>query len=256
VTETDGSPALTEDTLLGGRVRLRQPASGYRVAIDPVLLAAAVPAVVGETALDIGCGTGAGALCLAVRVPGVRVIGIERSRDLVRLASDNIALNQLDGRVTAMTGDLLHPPPRLEPGTFAHVLANPPFLETARAPAPADPGKAEAHREGEADLAAWVRFALTMARPKGNLTFIHRADRLEQLLTQFAGRAGNIVIFPLWPGTGRPAKRVIVCARKGSAAPTRLMPGLVLHERDGAYTTAADHVLRHAGALDLDAGTA
>jgi tRNA1(Val) A37 N6-methylase TrmN6 len=76
VTETAGTAALTEDTLLGGRVRLRQPASGYRVAIDPVLLAAAVPAVSGETALDIGCGTGAAALCLAVRVPGVRVIGI------------------------------------------------------------------------------------------------------------------------------------------------------------------------------------
>jgi len=254
VTETAGPPALTQDALLGGRVRLLQPASGYRVAIDPVLLAAAVPAAAGETALDVGCGTGAAALCLAVRVPGLRVVGVERSRDLVRLASDNIALNALEGRVTAMTGDLLRPPPRLEPGTFAHVLANPPFLETAGAQAPADPGKAEAHREGEADLGAWVRFALTMARAKGSLTFIHRADRLEQLLAQFAGRAGDIVIFPLWPGTGRPARRVIVRVRKGSAAPTRLTPGLVLHEPDGTYTAAADHVLRHAGALDLDAG--
>jgi tRNA1(Val) A37 N6-methylase TrmN6 len=162
----------------------------------------------------------------------------------------------LEGRVTAMTGDLLRPPPRLEPGTFAHVLANPPFLETARAPAPADPGKAEAHREGEADLGDWVRFALTMARPKGSLTFIHRADRLDQLLAQVAGRAGDIVIFPLWPGTQRPARRVIVRVRKGSAAPTQLLPGLVLHEPNGAYTAAADHVLRHAGGLDLDAGAA
>ena len=35
---------VTDDSLLGGRVALRQPAEGYRVAIDPVLLAAAVPA--------------------------------------------------------------------------------------------------------------------------------------------------------------------------------------------------------------------
>ena len=36
------APATTADTLLGGRVRFAQPASGYRAAIDPVLLAAAI----------------------------------------------------------------------------------------------------------------------------------------------------------------------------------------------------------------------
>ncbi|SVE43912.1 uncharacterized protein METZ01_LOCUS496766, partial [marine metagenome] len=50
--------ALTEDKLLGGRVRFRQPASGYRVAIDPVLLASAVPAVSGSRVLDLGTGVG------------------------------------------------------------------------------------------------------------------------------------------------------------------------------------------------------
>ncbi len=36
--------AITEDALLGGRVRLLQPERGYRIAIDAVLLAAAVEA--------------------------------------------------------------------------------------------------------------------------------------------------------------------------------------------------------------------
>ena len=34
----------TEDKLLGGRVRLVQPRTGYRAAMDAVLLAAAIPA--------------------------------------------------------------------------------------------------------------------------------------------------------------------------------------------------------------------
>jgi tRNA1(Val) A37 N6-methylase TrmN6 len=237
--------------LLGGRVRLRQPKSGYRVAIDPVLLAAAVPASSVDTVLDVGCGVGAAALCLATRVPGCRVTGIDMQRDLVRLASDNVVLNDLFGRVSAMQGDLLRPPPRLEPGSFAHVMANPPYLEADSATAPSSPGRAAAQLEGEADLAAWVRFALTMARPKGCLTFIHRADRLEQLLGQLAGRAGEIAVFPLWPGAGKPAKRVIVHARKGVGTPTRLLPGLMLHEPDGRYTAAADAVLRGGEALAL-----
>ena len=143
-----------------------------------MLLAAAVPATADDNVLDIGCGVGAASLCLAARVPGCRVVGIDRQCDLVRLASDNIALNDLAGRVTAMPGDLLRPPPRLEPGTFAQVMANPPFLTRRHCVAVAQSGKADASVEGEADLAAWVRFALAMARNGGGITFIHRADRL------------------------------------------------------------------------------
>lgn len=248
---SDTPPDYTEDTLLGGKVRLRQPASGYRVAIDPVLLAAAVPATSADTVLDIGCGIGAAALCLAVRVPGCRVVGIEQQRDLVRLASDNTMLNDLFGRVTVMAGDLLRPPPRLEPGGFSHVMANPPFLEAATGSPSPHPGKAAAAVEGMADLAAWVRFALAMTRPKGALTFIHRADRLDQLLAELRGPTGEITVFPLWPGADKPAKRVLVQARKGSAAPTRLLPGLILHGADGRYTEPAEAVLRHAARLVL-----
>ena len=249
---TKDTVSATDDTLLDGRVRLRQPANGYRVAIDPVLLAAAVPAVGEDSVLDIGCGVGAAALCLAARVPAARITGIDTQRDLIRLANDNILLNNWAGRVSAMVGDLLRPPPRLEPGTFAHVMANPPFLARGQATPPSDLGKAEAQLEGEADLAAWVRFALAMLRPKGSLTFIHRADRLEHMLAQLAGRAGEIVVFPLWPGAGKPARRVVVRARKAVASPTRLLAGLVLHEADGRFTVAAEAVLRHAAALPLD----
>ncbi|MGH6983256.1 MAG: tRNA1(Val) (adenine(37)-N6)-methyltransferase [Stellaceae bacterium] len=242
---------VSDDALLGGRVKLLQPVEGYRVAIDPVLLAAAVPATGGDSVLDIGCGVGAASLCLAARVPDCRITGIETQRELVRLASENAARNNFADRVAIMAGDIRHPPPRLEPGGFAHVMANPPYLEAEAASRSPLPAKAKATVEGAADLAAWVRFALAMARPRGSITFIHRADRLEHLLAQFADRAGGIVVLPLWPGAGKLAKRVIVHARKDLAAPTRLLPGMVLHETDGRYTAEADAVLRDAKVIDL-----
>jgi tRNA1(Val) A37 N6-methylase TrmN6 len=241
----------SEDLLLGGRLRLRQPATGYRVAIDPVLLAAAVPAGPADAVLDVGSGVGAASLCLAARVPGCRVTGVEMQRDLVRLAGDNIVLNGLSARLSVMRGDLLDLPPRLAPGTFDHVMANPPFLAAGSATSPGEPGKAAATVEGEANLAAWVRVALAMVRAKGSLTFIHRADRLEALLALLAGRAGEIALYPLWPGAGKPAKRIIIRARKGIASPTRLLPGMIVHEADGRFTAAAEAVLRDAAGLEM-----
>jgi tRNA1(Val) A37 N6-methylase TrmN6 len=239
----DGA-SLSEDSLLGGRVRLRQPVDGARVSIDPVFLAASVPVEPGNLVLDIGCGTGAAMLCVATREPQCRVTGLERQRELVRIAGDNAILNGMASRASVMIGDLLQPPPRISAGAFDHVIANPPYLERGRVNETPNAARAEAMIEGDAELGDWVRFALSMARSKGTVTFIHRADRIDAMLGQLFGRAGEIVVFPLWPGQGKPASRIIVRARKQVAAPARLAPGLVLHEADGRFSPAAEAVLR------------
>jgi tRNA1(Val) A37 N6-methylase TrmN6 len=201
--------------------------------------------------LDVGCGTGAAMLCLAARVPLCRIVGLELQRDLTRLAGDNVALNGMADRVSVIVGDLLRPPPRLNPGTFDHVMANPPFIARGRGTPPPLATKAAATIEGDASLADWVRFALVMVRDKGSLTFVHRADRIDALLGYLAGRAGEVVVFPLWPASGRDASRVLVRARKQIASPARIAPGLVLHEADGRFTAAADAVLRGGETLAL-----
>ena len=251
MSEPAAEPAFTEDRLLGGRVRLRQPVTGYRVAIDPIFLAASVPAEPHQLVLDVGCGAGAAMLCLAARVPHVRVVGLEMQRDLVRLAGDNAILNAMEARVSVMIGDLLHAPPRLSPGSFDHVMANPPFHERDRATPAGTLARAAATIEGEADLAAWVRFSLAMVRSKGTVTFIHRADRLDALIGEIAGRAGEVVVYPLWPAEDRPASRILVRARKQIAAPARLASGLILHRTDGRPTDRAEGVLREGRGLEL-----
>jgi tRNA1(Val) A37 N6-methylase TrmN6 len=243
---------LTENTLLGGRVRFDQPASGYRAAIDPVLLAAAVPAGAGESVLDAGAGTGAASLCLAARVPDCRIVGLEIQRALQRLASHNVLQNDLGRRVEVMAGDLSRPPPRLVGTIFDHVMTNPPHHAAATASASPSPERARAHVEHQLDLADWLAGCLRMLGPGGVLTLIHRADRLADTLAILRGPLGDLVVFPLWPRPGdRPAKRILVQGRKESRGPLRLARGLVLHDDDGRFSTAAEAVLRHAKALEL-----
>ena len=165
---------------------------------------------------------------------------------LAGLAAENAVLNGVADRFLVHQADVLAPPDALAPGGFDHVLCNPPFLAAAAASASPEPLRAAANVEGDARLEHWVAAALRFARERGSITFIHRADRLDALIAGLHRAAGGLTIFPLWPKAGgeKPAKRVIVRAWKGSGAPARLHPGLVLHDNDGAYSAAAEALLR------------
>jgi tRNA1(Val) A37 N6-methylase TrmN6 len=237
---------LTHDALLGGRIRLWQPRAGYRAATDPVLLAAFTRARPGERVLELGLGAGAAALCLARRVPGLEVHGLEIQPAYAELARRNAAENGLVLEVHQ--GDLSRMPPALRRLAFDHVLANPPFHPESASPAP-DPGRDIAHREA-LPLAAWVDAGLRRLGPGGRLVLIQRAARLDEILAALAGRAGGVEILPIASRTGQPAQRVLVRARKGSKAPLTLWFPLTFHrgsshERDGeSYTAEAQRLLR------------
>ena len=243
--------ATTADTLLGGKVIFYQPAEGYRAAIDPVLLAAAVPARAGEHILDLGAGAGAASLCLARRVPGCRVTGLEVDPAMVSIARTNAAENGFGERLSFVVGNVAAPPKELRPQSFDAVMANPPFrAEGSGTPSP-DAGKQRANEEGEADLRLWIATALEVLKPRGTLVLIHRADRVDEITALLHGKAGELQILPLWPKAGKPAKRVILRARKGIKTGATMLAGLVLHEADGKYTAAAEAVLRDGQALEF-----
>ncbi|WP_423318424.1 tRNA1(Val) (adenine(37)-N6)-methyltransferase [Azospirillum sp. 11R-A] len=246
---SERSTEAPADFLLNGRVRLLQPEGGYRAAIDPVFLAAITAAGDGERVLDVGTGTGAAALCLAVRVPGAAVVGLEQRPDACAFARRNAALSGVAERVTVVEGDLLAPPGALRGVGFDRVMMNPPYLKAGAASVPPDGWKAAANVEGAAQLADWVRFAGRMLKPRGTLTMVHRADRIEDILHALRGRFGSLVLMPLWPKPGVEAKRLLLVARKGGRAPARLTAGLTVHKAEGGYSPEAERVLRDAEAL-------
>jgi tRNA1Val (adenine37-N6)-methyltransferase len=246
---------LTRDAFLSGRLHLWQPRRGFRAATDPVLLAAACPARPGDRVLDLGTGIGSAALCLATRVTGLDLWGLELQPGYADLARRNAAETGLP--MTVVTGDLSRMPAPLR-HPFDQVIANPPYYPRGGTPA-ADPGRALA-MQGDLPLSAWVEAAARRLAPGGWLTMIFATDALAEVLAALGPRLGSASILPLAPRDGRPALRVILRARKGGRAALRLLPPLVVHRgpaHDGdrdSYTPRANQILRDGQALDAEFG--
>ena len=243
---------LSCNGFLGGRVQLWQPVQGYRAGVDPVLLAAAVPAKPGEAVLELGCGAGQALLCLGARVPGLSLVGVELQPPYAALARRNAAANGQD--IEVIEADFSALPEGLKQRQFHHVIANPPYFKAGAHSQARDTGRQVALGEGT-PLADWIGSAARRLAPKGYLHMIQRADRLPDMLAGCSGALGSVEVLPLAPRTGRASELVILRARKGGRADFRLHAPLILHEgtrheRDGeSYLPQIRAVLRDGAAL-------
>ena len=241
----------TLDAFLGGKLQAYQPKFGYRSATDPVFLAAACPAVAGQSVLELGCGVGVASLCLLARVD-VNLTGLEFQTAYVGLAKKNAILNGFE--MTVLEGDIAEVPAVLRSKSFDHVMMNPPYYPKGGGTEARDEGREFANREC-LDLSVWIDVAARRLRPKGWLTIIILAERLCDVLIGLGNRFGAIEIVPLTARAGRDAGRVIIRARKGARAPMRLLAPFVIHDGDqhgfdGAnFTKNAEDILRNGAAF-------
>lgn len=256
---SDPAGALTRDAFLGGRVNLWQPARGYRAGVDPVLLAASVPAVAGQRVLELGCGVGTAVLCLGARVPGLVLTGVEIQPEMAALARRNGA----EAGLEVAMADLDALPDDIRQRQFDHVLANPPYYDRSASKPSGDAAREAAH--GEAlPLARWVRVAAKRLAPKGQAHFIQRAERLPELIQALPGDLGSVEVLPIAARRGRAPDRVILRATKNGRGAFRLHAPLIMHagarhlsDKGESFVPLVTAVLRQGAALQFeDAGRA
>jgi len=236
----------TDDGFLGGLVRVHQFRRGFRSGLDAVVLAAAVPVKCGDTVLELGSGAGVASLCVAARVPGCAITGVELNPDLVSLANENAGANGMASRVRFVQADGLNLPPELRTA-FDHVLCNPPFHDSEGDTSP-NATRAQALQDS-GDLPRWLKTGTKRTASNGTFSSILRADRLNEALDALPRH--GVSVFPLWPKQNEPAKRVIIQLRRGKRTPFALLPGLVLHQQDGSYTREAEAILRGVAPLPI-----
>jgi len=252
VAEGNEEDQLSCDDFLGGRLKILQPRRGYRAGVDPVLLAASVPASPGDSVLELGCGAGVASLCLGIRVPGLSLMGLELQGDYAELARRNAHANAQ--KMDIITGDVADMPKSLRQQQFSHIIANPPYFNRNLGSSAQDEGREVALGEN-LPLASWIKAAAKRAGPKGTVTFIHRAERAPDLIFEMARYLGSLELMPLIPRKGRAARLILLRGRKGGRADFRLHDGWVMHEGDAHdgdrenYAKATACVLRDGAPL-------
>ena len=242
---------LTEDRWLGGRLTLVQPRRGHRVGTDAALLVAAAGTPEGRI-VDVGAGVGAVGLALAKRSALASADLVEIDPELARLAESNAARNGLQARTRVLRLDALDRRGHREAGLLDEaaecVVTNPPFFEAKTVRASPDEGKARAHvlqgGDAGAALADWIRASVAILAPGGRFVMIHRPDALGAILAAIGGRLGALALMPVHPTSGASAHRLLISGVKGSKAPLRLAPALILYGADGRLTAEADALHR------------
>jgi tRNA1Val (adenine37-N6)-methyltransferase len=238
--------AFTDDTLLHGGLRLRQPARGLRANIDPVLLAAFAartppprrsrtgpPPVV--RAADHGAGTGVVALLLMRAGRAGRFLCVEADPVLADIARHNARANGFGRTARVLHADLRDPLPDRLARRFHLVVANPPYLPLDTGHVSPDPLRAAARHEVRGGLDVFAAAARRLLRPDGRFALIYPWRRREHALETLARHD----LHPLrerrhlrLPG----ARPGVVCLECGAAAGTPpAVETLVVHDPAGGY---------------------
>jgi tRNA1(Val) A37 N6-methylase TrmN6 len=197
--------------------------------------------------LDIGCGVGAAMLCLATRVLGITLTGVDIQPELVELCRRNITLNEFQDRITVAEGDATS----LGFTDFDQVMINPPYHNELRHDFSLNAGKRLANTEKDGDLPLWIAAAARALKDGGVFTLIQRADRMEEILNYATVVFGEIKILPVVTKPGTPAKRVIMQCRKIGQPSVTTCKNLILNNPEGGYSDEAENILRHANSIDF-----
>jgi len=249
----------TTDKFHDGAFDVIQPLGrGNRSGMDALLLAAALPENCKGVLADLGSGAGVAGLAALNLNRDLDLIAVEKNSEMVALAEMTLKLASnaaLANRSKIIQQDVTSSGvSRLKAGLLQesvdHLIMNPPY-NTSRNRAPTDPMKAEAFMMGAGGIDAWFRTAASIMRPGGTLVVVYRTENIGEILACSQGRFGGLEIMPVHSRCDEAAKRILVRGTRASRAPTSIVPGFVVHNKDGSFTEHADAIFKGKARLDF-----
>ena len=161
-----------------------QKEGAFRFGMDAVLLSGFADVRKGETAVDLGTGTGIIPILLEAKTPGRKFYGVEIQPEMADMAGRSVLLNGLEEKVTIVQGDikmLLKGTELLPAELFGRtdaVTSNPPYMKSEHGLRNPDDALAIARHEVSCTLEDVCSAAARLLRCGGRFYMVHRPHRL------------------------------------------------------------------------------
>ncbi len=229
--------------LFDSRLKLYQPAGGYRFSIDSLLLAWFARGRCCGSVADLGTGCGVLPVLLARSGAVRKIVGIEIQPELADLAARNTGLNECDGKITIACGDIRSPGKLAGPESFDAVVTNPPFYPCGTGRINPAAQKAAARHELHGTIEDFMGASAFFLKRGGRCDLIYPASRLVDLIAAMRhNKLEPKLLRFVHSRAGEPASMVLVEALKGAGAEMKIESPLVLYVSPGTYSEEALHV--------------
>lgn len=233
------------DDLLGRPGKIIQSDDVFSFSLDAVLLAEFVWVPIQKGKLvDLCAGTGAIPLFLSYRTKG-SVTGVEIQPRLVDMANRSILINELDERLHVVEGDVKTAASLLGHARYDVVTCNPPyFLANETSLRNQNEHHTIARHEVLCTLEDCIRSASQLVKPGGKVAFVHRPERLLDILTLMRKyRIEPKRMQLVYPKQGRDANTLLIEGSKDGKAGLTILPPFVVYEEDDTYTSEMRAIL-------------
>ena len=233
----------TLDGLFQGALKIIQKREGYRFSVDAPLLASFVKLKRGERVVDLGTGSGVILLILRKRYPEAgELVGVEIQQELVELARRNVILNEMEGLIRIVHGDIRGIKKIFGAGSFDVVVSNPPYYPLQRKNLLSQ--RAMARHEVAGGIREVMAASSYLLREGGRGYFIYPSRRAATLILEMReARLEPKRMRWVHSFEGKPAKMVMVQGVKGSGEGLEVDPPLFLFRSPGEYTQEMETVL-------------
>lgn len=179
------------DQLVKDNERIDDLQNGYYVIQDPdkfcfgmdaVLLSGFAKVKKGETALDLGTGTGIIPILLKTKTNGKHFTGLEIQKECADMAGRSVRYNHLEDDVEIVQGDIKEAADIFGAASFDVVTSNPPYMIGQHGLRNPDMPKAIARHEVLCNLEDVVSQASKVLKERGRFYMVHRPFRLAEIM--------------------------------------------------------------------------
>mgnify|MGYP000760968826 FL=1 len=234
------------DQLVKDNERIDDLQNGYYVIQDPdkfcfgmdaVLLSGFAKVKKGETALDLGTGTGIIPILLKTKTNGKHFTGLEIQKECVDMAGRSVRYNHLEDDVEIVQGDIKEAADIFGAASFDVVTSNPPYMIGQHGLRNPDMPKAIARHEVLCNLEDVVSQASKVLKERGRFYMVHRPRRLAEIISLMKEyRIEPKRLRMIHPFADRDANMLLIEGVRGGKSMMVVEPPLVVYDEPGVYT--------------------